>query len=95
VVAYALAGTVRSDITVEPIGIAPTAAGLPQGHLADQRRDPRADRRARPFGPVPKRYADVYRGDERWQGIAVTGGDTYQPGRRAPPTSPTRPISRA
>jgi aconitate hydratase len=23
------------------------------------------------------RYADVYRGDERWRGIDVTGGDTY------------------
>jgi aconitate hydratase len=23
------------------------------------------------------RYADVYKGDVRWQGIAVTGGDTY------------------
>ena len=23
------------------------------------------------------RYADVYHGDERWRGIAVTGGDTY------------------
>src|SRR3569832_2659495 len=24
-----------------------------------------------------RRYADVYRGDERWQAIEVTGGDTY------------------
>ena len=23
------------------------------------------------------RYADVYAGDERWQAIEITGGDTY------------------
>ena len=40
------------------------------------------------------RYADVYKGDERWQGIAVAGGDTYA-WPPAPPTSPTRLISRA
>ena len=28
------------------------------------------------------RYADVYKGDERWQGIAVTGGSTYAWPRR-------------
>jgi hypothetical protein len=40
------------------------------------------------------RYADVYKGDERWRAIDVTGGDTYQlAGRR--PISRTRPISRA
>ncbi len=24
-----------------------------------------------------RRYADVYRGDERWRAIEVTGGETY------------------
>ena len=24
-----------------------------------------------------RRYADVYQGDERWQEIEVTGGETY------------------
>ena len=50
VVAYALKGTVRSDMVNEPIGTgAQRRAGVPQGHLADERGDPRADRRARPF----------------------------------------------
>ena len=39
VVAYALKGTVRSDMVNEPIGTASQRrAGVPQGHLADQRR---------------------------------------------------------
>lgn len=78
VVAYALAGTVRSDITAEPIGTAqngdkvflkdiwPTNDEI--RNLIDQHVHSDLFR---------KRYADVYRGDERWQGISVTGGDTY------------------
>ena len=55
VVAYALKGTVRADLVNEPIGTAAQRrAGVPQGHLAVERRDPRADRRARPFGHVPQ-----------------------------------------
>ena len=54
VVAYALKGTVRSDMVNEPIGTGiERRAGLPQGHLADQRGNPLADRRARPFRDVP------------------------------------------
>ena len=41
VVAYALKGTVRADMVDEPIGTGQQRrAGLSQGHLADQRRDP-------------------------------------------------------
>jgi aconitate hydratase len=35
VVAYAIAGTVDIDLTTEPLGTGATAAGVPEGHLAD------------------------------------------------------------
>jgi aconitate hydratase len=41
-----------------------------------------------------RRYADVYKGDEHWQAINVTGR-TPTSGAPAAPMSPTRPISRA
>jgi aconitate hydratase len=78
VVAYALKGTVRSDMNHEPLGqdkdgndvflkdIWPTndeVRELIDAHVnSDMFR---------------KRYADVYRGDDRWRAIDVTGGDTY------------------
>jgi aconitate hydratase len=78
VVAYALFGTVKSDITKTAIGqdqagndvflrdIWPSndeVRGLIDSHVS---RD-----------MFVRRYADVYRGDERWRAIPVTGGDTY------------------
>ncbi|MGH6729540.1 MAG: aconitate hydratase AcnA, partial [Sphingomicrobium sp.] len=78
VVAYALKGTVRSDMVGEPIGtgrdgqpvflkdIWPTNAeirALIDAHVhSDMFRD---------------RYADVYHGDERWRAIEISGGATY------------------
>ncbi|MEO5973562.1 MAG: aconitate hydratase AcnA, partial [Sphingomicrobium sp.] len=78
VVAYALKGTVRSDLVEEPIGtgsdgqpvylrdIWPTneeVRNLIDLHLhSDMFRS---------------RYGDVYTGDERWRAIEVTGGETY------------------
>ena len=56
VVAYALKGTVRSDMVGEPIGTGTQRpAGVPEGHLADQRRNPRADRRRMSIRHVPHR----------------------------------------
>jgi aconitate hydratase len=78
VVAYALKGTVRSDLIADPIGtgnsgqpvylkdIWPTNAevrGLIDAHVHSHM--------------FRTRYADVYAGDERWQAIEITGGDTY------------------
>jgi aconitate hydratase len=78
VVAYAIKGTVIEDMVEDPIGkdkdgedvylrdIWPTneeVQSLIDQHVgADMFRS---------------RYADVYKGDERWRAIAVTGGDTY------------------
>jgi aconitate hydratase len=79
VVAYALAGTVRSDITVEPIGVSQNGTPVFLKDIWPTNDEIRALIDAHVHSDLFKaRYADVYAGDERWQGIAVTGGDTYQ-----------------
>ena len=77
VVAYALAGTTRIDMNSEPLGydaqnrpvylrdIWPTSAEVSEAV-------------AKIDGQMFRtRYADVFTGDEHWQSIAVTPGDTY------------------
>ena len=96
VVAYALKGTVRSDMVNEPIGTAPQRrAGVPQGHLADQRGSPRADRRPRPFGDVPP--AAMPTSITATSAGARSRSPAARPtaGRRNRPTSRTRPTSPA
>jgi aconitate hydratase len=78
VVAYALAGSMLVDLATEPLGegsdgqpvflkdIWPTSeeiAELQRQHVTNEM-----------FG---RRYADVFKGDEHWQGIQVAGGQTY------------------
>jgi len=77
VVAFALAGTTRIDMNSEPLGhdaenrpvylrdIWPTSAEVSEAV-------------AKIDGQMFRtRYADVFTGDEHWQSIAVTPGDTY------------------
>jgi aconitate hydratase len=79
VVAYALAGWITTDMTVEPIGhdregnpvylrdIWPTEQELQETML-----------RAVNAEMFKKSYADVFAGDERWQGLAVAEGSRFQ-----------------
>ena len=79
VVAYALKGTVTQDITETPIGqgndgkdvylkdLWPTSQEIADLRFSSINRD-----------MFEARYADVYKGDEHWQKIDVTGSDTYQ-----------------
>ncbi len=78
VVAYALAGSMRIDITREPIGqdkkgkdvflrdVWPTAQEI-------------ADIQKKSVTPAmfAKRYKDVFKGDKHWQAIQIEGGQTY------------------
>ncbi|MGI9406600.1 MAG: aconitate hydratase AcnA, partial [Hyphomicrobiaceae bacterium] len=79
VVAYALAGSLNIDITTEPLGndqdgnpvylkdIWPTSediAGLVRRAVTPEMFD--------------ERYADVFKGDERWQAIGGSAGLTYE-----------------
>ncbi len=78
VVAYALAGTMAKDLYKEPLGedqdgnpvylkdVWPTqkeVAELSQQHISSEM--------------YREKYADVFKGDETWQGIKVTGGELY------------------
>ena len=79
VVAYAIAGSMRIDITKDPIGqdkkgndvflkdVWPTAQEI-------------SDIQRKSVTPAmfAKRYKDVFKGDKHWQAIKVTGGQTYE-----------------
>jgi aconitate hydratase len=78
VVAYALAGRMDVDLTGEPLG--EDADGRPV-HLADLW--PSSDEIKQTVADAvrsemfQRSYADVFTGDERWQGIDVPEGDRY------------------
>ncbi|MGI4818298.1 MAG: aconitate hydratase AcnA [Janthinobacterium lividum] len=79
VVAYSIAGSMRIDITKDPIAqdkdgkdvflkdIWPTSQEI----AAIQKKSVTPKMFA-------KRYADVFKGDEHWQAIEITGGQTYE-----------------
>jgi aconitate hydratase len=78
VVAYALAGTVQKDLTTEPIGddrdgnpvylkdIWPTSQEIQEFILKYVTRE-----------LFERKYANVFKGDENWQGVQVPAGQTY------------------
>jgi aconitate hydratase len=79
VVAYALAGSMLIDLANDPLGTGSDGqARVPQGHLALVLRDPGPDRSDGDERALRTRYADVFTGDERWRGVEVTGGLTYE-----------------
>jgi len=78
VVAYALKGTVRSDMINEPLGTASNGEPVYLKDIWPSNEEIRTLIDAHVHSKMfRRRYADVYRGDERWQAIEVTGGDTY------------------
>jgi len=78
VVAYALKGTVRSDMVKEPIGTASNGEPVYLKDIWPTNAEIRTLIDAHVHSDMfRRRYADVYRGDERWQKIEVKGGETY------------------
>jgi len=78
VVAYALKGTVRSDMVREPIGTASNGEPVYLKDIWPTNQEIRELIDAHVHSEMFRsRYADVYRGDERWQKIEVKGGETY------------------
>ncbi len=79
VVAYALAGTINIDLNTDPLGfgkdgnpvylrdIWPTRAEIAETNLLAVRKELYIDN-----------YEDVFKGDERWAEISVTGGDNFE-----------------
>jgi aconitate hydratase len=79
VVAYALKGTVIEDFTTTPIGQSKDGVDV---YLKDIW-PTNAEVSSVMAGAVDRamfraRYADVYKGDQHWQAIEVTGSETYQ-----------------
>ena len=78
VVAFALKGTVRSDMINDPIGTATNGEPVYLRDIWPSNDEIRALMDAHVHSAMFKRrYADVYHGDERWRAIEVTGGATY------------------
>ena len=78
VVAYAIKGTVRSDMVNEPIGTATNGEPVFLKDIWPTNEEVRNLIDAHVHSEMfRRRYADVYRGDERWRAIEVTGGATY------------------
>ena len=79
VVAYALKGTVTEDFVTTPIGQAEDGSDVflkdiwPSNEEVAGTIAGCVDRTM-----FQKRYADVYKGDEHWRKIDVTGSETYQ-----------------
>jgi aconitate hydratase len=78
VVAYALKGTVREDITTTPIGTTEDGKSVflkdiwPTNHeIADMINSVIDSDMYR------TRYANVFEGDRKWRGISIEGSDTY------------------
>ncbi|MDK8873938.1 aconitate hydratase AcnA [Paracoccus sp. SSJ] len=84
VVAYAIAGDVNINLTRDPIGQTPKGKDVylkdiwPTSQEVAELVEATVTREA-----FQKKYADVFKGDERWQAVEVTDSETYD----WPPTS--------
>ena len=78
VVAYALAGTVDIDLTSEPLGHDPDGKAVYLRDIWPSNKEI-GDFIARTLGPemFKQNYADVFKGDTRWNTIASPDGDLY------------------
>jgi len=78
VVAYALKGTVTEDMIETPIGIGSDGSDVYLRDIWPTNEEVRSliDQHVN-SDMFRARYADVYKGDEQWRAISVTGGDTY------------------
>ena len=78
VVAYALAGTVDIDLTSEPLGIGSDGQPVYLADIWPSNKDI-SDTVAGAVTPAmfAKNYADVFKGDERWNAIASADGELY------------------
>jgi len=78
VVAYAIKGTVIEDMVSTPVGRDQEGNDVYLKDIWPSNDEIRSMIDEFVHGDLFRaRYADVYKGDTRWQGIAVTGGDTY------------------
>ncbi len=78
VVAYALAGSMRIDLSSQPIGQGSDGKDVFLKDIWPTSEEIATIQRACVTDALfAKRYKDVFKGDKQWQGIGVTGGQTY------------------
>jgi aconitate hydratase len=79
VVAFALKGSVRGDMLNEPLGIGRNGEPVFLKDVWPSNEEIRTLIDAHVHSDMfRRRYADVYRGDERWRTIEIKGGETYE-----------------
>ena len=83
VVAYALAGDMNIDITTEPLGIGTHGPVYLRDVWPTNAEIAELVERTVTRAAFQKKYADVFKGDEKWQAVQVTDSETYD----WPPTS--------
>ncbi|MDH4386321.1 MAG: aconitate hydratase AcnA [Caulobacter sp.] len=78
VVAYALAGTMRIDLTTQPLGVDKKGKDVFLKDIWPSNKDIAAlQKKSVTSAMFAERYGDVFTGDKNWQAIKVTGGQTY------------------
>jgi aconitate hydratase len=78
VVAYALAGTMKLDLTKDPIGVDKKGKDVFLKDIWPSNKDiAAAQKKAVTNEMFANRYGDVFKGDKHWQAIKVTGGKTF------------------
>jgi aconitate hydratase len=83
VVAYALAGDMNIDITTEPLGMGTNGPVYLKDIWPTNREIADLVNATVTREAFQKKYADVFKGDEKWQAVEVTDSETYD----WPPTS--------
>ncbi|MEL7481743.1 MAG: aconitate hydratase AcnA [Pseudomonadota bacterium] len=78
VVAYAIAGSLKVNLTTEPLGQDKDGNDVFLQDIWPSNDEIKAVMREAVTPEMfASRYADVFKGDEAWQGISVAGGKTY------------------
>ena len=78
VVAYALAGSMQLDLANDPIGVGKDGEAVYLRDIWPTSEEVAALQRKHVTNKMfASRYADVFKGDKAWQGIKVSGGQTY------------------
>ena len=77
VVAYALAGDIRIDMMSEPLGLDRDNKPVFLRDIWPSNAEIAAAVALVEDSMFRNRYADVFTGDEHWQAVATSGGDTY------------------
>ncbi len=83
VVAYALAGDMNIDITTEPLGMGTNGPVYLKDVWPTNKEIADLVHATVTRAAFQKKYADVFKGDEKWQAVEVTDSETYD----WPPTS--------